>query len=312
MLRRTAATVLAVLVLAGCDGSGDDPDPSPSAAPSSDGSASTSGSVSASPTGDPGPVVTCPRATLLDPDPALPDEVPDGATSVRLCDGGDDKVTPPGDALTTAVASVVSAVNAQPLVTRGCVDRRIPEYALAFGYPDGTTFTVAGRFTGCGELLVGSARRAKAGPALHTFVERLLTQRATATPPAPTVDPADLDCAKPREDWTWPLGEPTGLTVAVLCVGQPARPGEARRVTIPRDDLKALVRSMRKDPRPLNEPFACSAFPTVEHWIVGADAWGDPITMTRVCVGLSYGADREWRPRQQAREIIQRLTARAH
>ena len=118
MMRRGIATsAVAVLLLAGCDGSGD-PEPDPSAAGSSS-SGDTSESASGSPTGDPGPVVTCPDATLLDPDPALPNEVPEGATSVRLCDGGADKVTPPMDALTTDVASVVSAVNDQPLVDRG-------------------------------------------------------------------------------------------------------------------------------------------------------------------------------------------------
>ena len=94
------------------------PIPDPSARRSGS-SSDTSESASESPTGDPGPVVTCPDATLLDPDPALPDEVPEGATSVRLCDGGADKVTPPVDALTTDVASVVSAVNDQRLVDAG-------------------------------------------------------------------------------------------------------------------------------------------------------------------------------------------------
>ena len=189
----------------------------------------------------------CPDTTLLDPDPALPDTVPEGATSVRLCDGGADKVTPPVDALTTDVAAVVSAVNNQRLVQRGCVDRRIPEYNLAFGYPDGTTFSIAGRFTACAELLVGSARRAKAGPPLRTFVESLRDQRSTAAPPAGNVKPADLDCAQAQSFLPSNVALPTDLTVAVLCVGEIGSPGRARRVTIPADDLAIFVSSMRTD-----------------------------------------------------------------
>ena len=199
MRRGIATSAVVVLLLAGCDGSGGDPEPEPSAAPSSDTSESASESASESPTGDPGPVVTCPDVTLLDPDPDLPNEVPEGATSVRLCDGGADKVTPPVDALTTDVASVVSAVNDQPVAKRGCVDRRIPEYNLAFGYPDGTTFTVAGRFTGCAELLVGSARRAKAGPPLETFVESLRDAAGDGHAAGRRWIRPTLDCAQPRE-----------------------------------------------------------------------------------------------------------------
>ncbi|WP_183099083.1 hypothetical protein [Nocardioides pelophilus] len=309
MIRSGLTVACALLLLAGCSGSGGDPDPEPSAGTSSDTSESASGTTDTSPTGDPGPVVKCPDATLLDPDPALPDEVPEGATSVRLCDGGDDKVTPPVDALTTEAGAVVTAVNDQPLVTRNCVDRRIPEYQLAFGYPDGSRFVVAGRFTACGELLVGSARRAKAGPALRTFVQLLLDQRATATPPDLAPDPADLDCAQPRELRTWPLADPTGLTVAALCVGDPQQPGRARLVPIPPDDLETLTASMRADTVETAGLFC--EISRLRYWIVGANAWGDPVTMDYGCVGLTLSGELDWTPRGEAREVLKDLVARA-
>jgi len=304
MMRLVLATSVAVALLSGCDGSGGDPDPAPSAATSSD----KSESASPSPTGDPGPVVTCPDATLLDPDPALPDEVPEGATSVRLCDGGAEKVTPPLDALTTDVASVATAVNDQPLAKRNCVDRRIPEYQLAFGYPDGSRFVVAGRFTACGELLVGSARRAKAAPPLRAFVESIGAQRATATPPD-AIDPATLDCAQPRELWTWPLADPTGLAVAALCVGNPQHPGSARSVPIPSDDLQTLTASMETDTVETAGMF-CS-IRRLRYWIVGANAWGDPVTMDYGCTGLTLSGELDWTPRGRARDVLKDLVARA-
>jgi hypothetical protein len=307
MMRWGIATTAVVLLLAGCDGSGGDPEPEPSAAPSSD----TSGSASGSPTVDPGPIATCPDARLLDPDPALPDAVPEGATSVRLCDGGADKVAPPVDALTTDVGTVVSAVNDQPLVERGCVDRRIPEYNLAFGYPDGSRFVVAGRFTRCAELLVGSARRAKAAPPLRTFVEGLRTQRSAATPPAQTVTPADLDCGRPPSNLPSPVALPTDLAVAVVCFGRPEQPGQANRVEIPSDDLTTLVASMRTDTASSEGYLGCGAVVRNEYWMVGASAWGDPIVMRRGCFALTVEDDLEWIPRGQAHSIIRRLVAEA-
>jgi len=310
MRRGIATTAVVVLLLAGCDGSGGDSESDPSAAPSRD----TNGSASGSPTVDPGPIVTCPDATLLDPDPALPDAVPEGATSVRLCDGGADKVPPPVDALTTDVEPVVTAVNDQRLVDRGCVDRRIPEYNLAFGYPDGTTFTVAGRFTGCAELLVGSARRAKARPPLVTFVERLRDQRSTVTPPTQTVKPADLDCAQPENYTPAHVALSTDLAIAVLCIGPTQSPGRARRVTIPPDDLAILVESMRVDTFSAEGMF-CPAYVT-GRWIVGASAWGDPITLPQGCGGLTFVVGEgegylNWAPRGQARAILKQLTNEA-
>ncbi|KAA1427266.1 hypothetical protein [Nocardioides antri] len=300
MMRRVLAAATVVVVLAGCDGSAE-PDTEPSDAV-----------VTSSPTSeavDPGPVVECPRA-VAEPDPQLPDEVPDGATSVRLCDGGADEVTPPLDALTTDVASVASAINDQPLVSRACADRQLPTYQLAFGYPDGSRFVVAGRFTRCGELLVGSGRRAKAGPPLRTFLDLLQAQRSTTTPPDRMFGPDSLDCAQPQQEWTWPLGDPAELTVAVLCVGQPDRPGEARRATIPPDDLATLVASMERHTASTADVFTCPV-PRTEHWIVGANAWGDPITLPHGCLGPTIRPGRDWRPRGEAREIVRKLVKNA-
>lgn len=317
MMRRLLATAAAVVLLAGCDGGSGEPGPDPS---TSDGGTSTSTDGTDAPTSDPpstppisqDEAVTCPRA-LAQPDPALPAEVPEGATSVRLCAGGAsgvNHVTPPVDALTVDVAAVVGAVNEQRLVERPrCADLQLPTYQLAFGYPDGSRFVVAGRFTGCAELLVGSGRRAQAGPPLRTFLERLVGQRATTTPPDQTVRPADLDCEQPREQRTYPLGDPTGLTVAVLCVGLPERPEQARRVTIPADDLTTLVASMRTDTGPV-ETLGCAYDPVVP-WIVGANAWGDPITMTKECFGFLITEELEWLPRRDERRIIQQLVDQA-
>ncbi|RHW28876.1 hypothetical protein D0Z08_03270 [Nocardioides immobilis] len=307
------AAAAAVVLLAGCDGSGGEADPSPSAS-AGDGSSDVSSDATTAPTTD-APIsqdeaVACP-AGVVELDPELPDEVPEGATSVRLCAGGDDEVTPPTDALVTEVAAVVAKVNDQPVVTRGCADRRLPTYQLAFGYPDGSTFVVAGRFTGCAEVLVGSGRRAKAGPPLRTFVDSLVAQRATAAPPDRAIDPADLDCAQQREEHTWPLADPTGLIAAVMCVGDPDSPQGARRTEIRAGELETVLASIRTDSGPPRATFGCGAFNPQEPWIVGTNVWGDPITMTQECLDFMMTEERAWKPRGKAAKLVNRLIDRA-
>lgn len=299
MRRLLAGASVAVVLLSGCEGSDDEPDAEPR----------PTQSTSADQPTDPGPVVRCPR-DVAEPDPELPDEVPEGATSVRLCDGGADRVTPPVDALTTDVASVVDAVNDQPVVERPCADHQLPTYQLAFGYPDGTRFVVAGRFTGCAELLVGSARRGKAQPPLRTFVDLLLAQRSGVEPPAP-VDPADLDCAQQSREWTLPLGDPADMTAAVVCVGRPEDPGQARRVVVPERALETLVASVRSDTGPPRATFGCGGFNLSEPWIVTVTAWGDPFVMTKDCLDYRITDELTWQPRGAANGVLGRLIRRA-
>jgi hypothetical protein len=308
MMRRLLAAAAAVVLLAGCDGSPAETGPTPS--PPDGGASDATSATATAPPIDQEDAVDCPD-DVTEPDPALPDAVPEGATSVRLCDGGADRVTPPVDALVTDVAAVVEKVNGQPAVSRGCADQQLPTYQLAFGYPDGTSFVVAGRFTGCAELLVGSGRRAKAGPPLRAFVDGLLAQRASSTPPDRTADPADLDCAQPQETWTYPLGDPTGLTAAVFCVGRPEQPEQARRSVISAKDLETLVASIRSDSGPPRATFGCGGFDTREPWLVGTNAWGDPITLTKECLDFVITDDLAWKPHGAAFRLVHRLISRA-
>lgn len=303
MMRRAVATVAAVLLLAGCDGgSSDEGD----AAPTADGTSSATSSAAP----DPGPPVECPDE-IIERDPALPDAVPEGATSVRLCEAEPGEVSPPVDALTTDVTTVVDAANDQPLVKRGCADLQLPSYQLAFGYPDGTRFVVAGRFTGCGELIVGSARRRAAGPVLRTFVDRLREQRADATPPPQPVDVDDLDCGRPPSNLPSVLALPTDLAIGVLCFGRPDHPGKAERVEIPADDLTVLTRSMGSETSSSEGYLGCGPIFGRTHWIVGASAWGDPIVMRPGCFALVVEGYEEWTPRGEPLRIVRRLVAEA-
>jgi len=53
----------------------------------------------------------------------------------------------------------------------------------------------------------------------------------------------------------------------------------------------------------------CAVFARREYWIVGANAWGDPITVRKGCFGLTIAGYEEWVPRGQARAVLRRLLA---
>lgn len=297
MLRVLAGALSVAVLMTGCSDASDEPDAEPR--PSATGSPSEEPGSTA-PT-DVGPIVECPR-DVVEIDPELPDAVPEGATSVRLCDGGADEVAAPVDALTTDVASVVAAVNDQPVVTRNCADRQLPAYQLAFGYPDGTRFVVAGRFTLCGELLVGSVRRARAQPALRTFGDLLWAQREELDPPPP-LEPETIRCDQPRRDQSDVLLDDVGLAVAVFCL-------DGKRTVLPPADRATLVASWRRHVVPTETTFGC-VMPLRGAVIVGANSWGDPVTLTWDCLGFSVSDDLEWRPRGPARKIVLELARQA-
>ncbi|MEZ0579475.1 hypothetical protein [Nocardioides sp. MH1] len=299
-----AALLAVALALAGCDDASPGAERSPSPAAPAD------------PT-----VVTCPEAPAIGsipsdrPDPDLPDHVPAGATSVRLCPGGDKytAVLSPYDALTTHVSALVRAVNRQPSVDRPrCVRQWVPTYRMAFGYPDGSRFLVSGSMSSCYRLVAGSGWRTDSSPPLRTFVHRLLDQRATADPPGPDRRAAQLSCGEQHQyGYTWPLGRATDLAVAVLCFGEPNHPRRARRAAIPAKDLAVLLDSMRTDTFSVAGLLGCPPGPRREYWLVGESAWRDPIAVTDHCEALAVGGSREWEPRGRARRIVERLVSAA-
>lgn len=303
--RWLATALLAVaLALTGCDDASQEGERSPSSA------APIQAAVVECPDAPPTGLIPGDR-----PDPDLPDRVPPGATSVRLCAGGDDYtgVISPYDALTTHVATLVRAVNRQPATDRpGCVRRWAPTYRMAFGYPDGSRFLVSGSMTSCSRLVAGSGWRADPYPPLRTFVHRLFDQRATAEPPGPDLRPAELSCGDQRQyGYSWPLGRPADLAVAVLCFGEPNHPRQARRATVPAKDLPVLLDSMRTDTFSVAGVLGCRPWPRREYWLVGESAWQDPVAVTKHCEALAVHGTREWIPRGRAGRIVERLISAA-
>jgi hypothetical protein len=138
---------------------------------------------------DPPPVVTCPPAKAKDgvvqaspidaPDPSLPDAVPTGATSARLCQGAGTTFQVPADALVTDVGDLAAAVNGLEATEAPdvCTMDLGPGFRIAFGYGDGSTFVVSGQLYGCHTLTVGSGYRADPEAAQSEFESLLQAQR---------------------------------------------------------------------------------------------------------------------------------------
>ncbi len=134
------------------------------------------------------PIVECPpikirqgvaEGSAIDrPDPDAPANIPDGATSARLCQGPGTTFDVPTDALTTDVEGLVTAINAlAPAEEHAmCTMDLGPGYRIVFGYDDGSTFVVSGQLYGCHTLVVGSGDRAGAETAQQEFLTRLEAQ----------------------------------------------------------------------------------------------------------------------------------------
>ncbi|WP_168798183.1 hypothetical protein, partial [Nocardioides sp.] len=244
------------------------------------------------------------------PADAGPDAVPDGAVSVRLCQGAGTPIDAPDDALISNVGTMVALVNGLEKTEKPevCTMDLGPGYRLVFGYDDGSTFVVSGRLYGCRELVVGSGYRADAQAPWGRFIDLLREQRAGLDPPAPP-DVSAADCAiQPAPS---PVGLPQDLAVAALCIG-------SRRAEISAEDLALLVEDMRAHTEPGVAYPDCGDAPPYPS-IDGIGAWGDRITIRSECgigffpifdaSGTTLGST--WIAGDDARKVIQRLIDRA-
>jgi len=233
----------------------------------------------------------------------LPDEVPTGATSVRLC--VDERQTTA--LLTEEVADLVATINDLPPAQGPCTDEGpLGGYRLAFWYPDRTSFVVAGLSTGCGYNVVGSGYRDDPDAPLATFIDLVRTERQTALPPALVVEPGSLDCSFAGDLRTAALADPAEMLAAKLCIG-------GAGLVIPNKDLPALVDDYRTHQGPASaSDGSCRATSTR---IVGITRWGDDFSLTSECGTESYllpgtgDEPRYWNPGDEVQQLLEGLAA---
>ena len=240
-----------------------------------------------------------PSDKLDRPDPDLPDAVPDGATSVRLCQGEGTSFDVPEDALVTDVDAMVGSVDSLAKVPppNMCRADLGPGYRLVFDYPDGTRFVASGQLYGCGAVVVGSGYRGHAEIPFNRFVDLLRAQRETAEPLS--TPPADVSCDQGPSS---PIAHATDLAVAALCLGD-------RGVAISADDLARLRDDMQANRSDHTDPGCLGpASPS----LVGFSAWGDRIEIQSTCTTISYALPEGyyWTPSQEAQEVLNTLVAR--
>jgi hypothetical protein len=263
----------------------------------------------------PGPAaVACPAPPESGTKPTGPGTLPEGAVSVRLCQGMGPTFQPPADALVTGADELVGLVNEQPRTPppSGCNLDLGPGYLLAFAYPDGSVRTATGELYGCHQLTVGSVTRANPELPWERFAELLRAQRRTESPPDDlTVSPNCGDTDIADGPGLSPVGRPDEMTAAVLCVRyQTATEQPTREVTIPTDDLAVLLADRTARAHPVPPPGDCP--PNTPDWtIVGVSAWGDLTTTWTWCGAWSDEAGHYWRPGADAQRILDRLVAEA-
>jgi hypothetical protein len=250
-----------------------------------------------------------------EPQPGVPSVVPDGATSARLCAGNGHRVEPPADALTQGVDVLVDAVNNLPRTKKAiaCTEELGYGYRIVFGYPDGSGYQVSGALYGCELVVTGSRQRLGAADLLAEYGVLLRQQRDRLKPPALSPDTADpvacVDHAPPPA-----VAMPQDLHVAVLCV---RTPDGFLRSRIPAEDLGVLREDLLDNVRRVPFP-SCNDTPEVT--LVGLTVWREPVALPSVC-GTSqleviepWGTStwpRSWLAGQEARQILEDLTARA-
>ena len=235
-------------------------------------------------------------AAVDHPRAGAPDAVPEGATSVRLCQGDGTSFDVPSDALVSSVSTIVDEINGlrktdPPAV---CPEDYGPGYRLSFGYADGSTFVVSGKLYGCRELVVGSGYRSDATAAWQSFIKVLRGQREMSTPLPGSGTIENLTCAG---GFSSPVAVTADITQAVYC------PGGGTPVPIPEDQLKVLVADMAENTGSSTTHRMCN----IPRSIVAITAWGDQLVLQGICHDFVAG-DQTWTPGPQAQQILDDLS----
>ncbi|WP_183096161.1 hypothetical protein [Nocardioides stalactiti] len=241
-----------------------------------------------------------------EPDPNLPDAVPEGATVARLCQGVGTAYDAPADALVTGVDDLVAAIN--DLDVSGppemCTMDLGPGYRIVFGYDDGSTFVVSGQLYGCHTLVVGSGYRADPEAAQAAFLGLLDEQQAAQGEPADDVDAADLSCT----DAGGSTRQDLALEAAIVCIVDDS--GATVSAAIDDADLDLLTHDMA-----VNQSAAvlkCALVPPFPT-IVAAYDDGSTVTILSEC-GTSFWRlpnGMAWMPSEDARAILDGLVSSA-
>ncbi len=265
------------------------------------------------PSVDPLTAAPCPKEPVDAQTQVGPDHVPDGATSVRLCQGKGNPIDIPFDALTTMVDEVAASVNDLPDLPSdaACTMELGPGYQLAFTYPDGKQIIASGELYGCRPIVVDGVERQGADVPLQRFVDLLREQRSLLSAPASTgsVEP---DCGSGFIEAPM-IGTAADLSVAVLCI-QSSDGMAWRQAEVTAPDVAVLRDDMATHTQESAGVVDCASAPPFPV-IVGRTAWGDLVVTPSDCAAGRFVTDQRsnsvWTPGPEAQKVIDRLVAEA-
>lgn len=256
-------------------------------------------------------VAACPAEPVDALTQVGPDHVPDGAVSVRLCDGGAVSIDVPQDALVTDVDEVAAAINELEIADPGrmCTADLGPGYQLVFDFADGTSVVAAGQLYSCRDVITNGVERTGADVPLERFIELLRKQREDLEPPAP-VDTSGIDCASTAGTTSAPtVGRPEDLVVASYCYEFDYE--QWSEVEIPTEDLQVLVADLTGRTDGERASISCAIGDAPATKIVGVSAWADAVQFGTACDDLNRleMAGATWSP--ASLDIVQRLYTEA-
>jgi len=236
------------------------------------------------------PDLTCPhRTSSLDLPMPETATLPQGATAAVLCRANGADWRPPGDPLEQDLNHLVDLINTRPdqggdggrLLS--CIgDHPVTDYSITFTYPDGSKLAVWG--DPCSDLLrTGGQPKLEAGLVLRTYLESLVEQRATRTPPQPSSSAQCPDREGGLSLSLLPLGKDLELQQATTCRYRwtQVSPGAYAFVLDTSSPLDAAQVEW------LNTEFAAKARPIDADYevgnqlltITGVTAWGDQVSL---------------------------------
>lgn len=239
--------------------------------------------------------------------------VPGGAVLARICPahpGRDAGWSPPIEALTTNVASVIAAFNALPPATPAdfvCAIQtgRTSAFTVTFQYPDGRVVALDGYTGTCNGVRISGGPglgRFGAGELLATFVARLQSQRATDVPPA-TASSQSLECPSKRDlpvNGLLPGPRRLDLQKAIVCTYLPPNGPQPHSITA--SEVEAMNADYPSHVYAFEGVCDRSFVPAV---IIGVTTWGDTVSLARGGCDAWSRKGRIWTPGHAAQQAIE-------
>ncbi len=236
-----------------------------------------------------------------------------GAVLARVCATQLNGIawTPPLDALTTDVASIVDTFNDLPAADgqMACTEELGPAYLMVFQYPDGHSVQVRGDMYGCEIVTFGAEQRQGATDAVNAYFEALAAQRdAAGSVLAGPIEPP----ACPEQSFSaglslMPLSPADQKLHAVAVCSYSAQDGtHTGQGNLSDEQVDEVNLDLQANGGDSEGPSAGCVMGDELLLLITTNAYGDVIVFTQFCETFASSADAEsgWEPTEKTRAML--------